>query len=373
MNLRLLTLLFALLVPHWAFAGYTDPELKVLVFSGLEAYSLSARGGMTVKGVELEGPLTKIEVTPEGRGVVNYGGYQRTRSVVYLYPKGEITLKRHGHRPKRYEGFMELVPHKGGVYLINHVPVESYLEGVLGGEIKTSWAMEAVKAQAVIARTYALYRRHERRNSLWHLKSGTADQMYLGKGVSDPRARQAIEKTRGVVVSYQGHLAMTYYHSNCGGVTEDPGTLWDFSLPYYPTTEVPFGSEDPRYFWETQVSPAQLSEVLAQAGLAPDEVESLEIGQRTPSGRAFELILTGQKRQVILARDFRRLVGYEKLPSLLFEVSPSESGFVINGQGNGHGVGLCQWAAKEMAEKNYRYQDILAFFYRPTDLGYYNE
>lgn len=372
MKRTLLFALFLLLTAPLAVAqSYSNPQLKVLVLTTSQPFTLSAYHQIRTSGVDLgPGAFKRLSITPKGRGVVQVA-HQATRNAVKLTTKGEMVLRWAGRKAKRYYGSFELVPFKGGVYLINHVDTERYLEGVLPGEIQTSWPMAAVKAQAVLARTYALYRRHERRNSAWHLKSGTADQMYLGKNRTDARARRAITETRGVVVSYKGRLAQTFYHANCGGTTEDPGLLWDYGLPYYQVIDVPFGYGDPRYFWETEVSYEQLGEVLEKAGLQSDRVERLEVHQRTPSGRAFDLIVEGNRRQAMLAKDFRRHLGYTKLPSLKFDVTATETGFLFSGQGNGHGVGMCQWAAKEMADKGYSFQEILHFFYRPINLGYY--
>ncbi|MDT8446676.1 MAG: SpoIID/LytB domain-containing protein [bacterium] len=367
----LLFLFLSLLWVPGAWAGYSNPELKVLILTTSQPFTLSSKSPIQVEGADLgPGGFKRLDFVPKGRGLVQVAHLQ-TRSTLRLHAQGDWVL-RWGNKPaKRYEGFFEVLPFKGGVYLINHLDTETYLEGVLPGEIKTSWSMAAVKAQAVLARTYALYRHHERRNAAWHLKSSTADQMYLGRNSADRRAVQAISETRGIVVSYQGRLAQTFYHSNCGGSTADPGLLWAYSLPYYPIIDVPYGYEDPRYFWEHPVSFEKMSQVLKAAGLKPDRLERVSVNQRTPSGRAFDLILEGQFRQSILAKDFRKYLGYTKLPSLKFEVAETEEGFLFTGQGNGHGVGMCQWAAKEMAEKGYSYQDILHFFYRPIDLGYY--
>ena len=221
---------------------------------------------------------------------------------------------------RKYHGMIEIRPYSRGLYVINHIRTETYLEGVLNAEISTQWHMDVVKAQAIIARTYALFKRRARNNKWWHLTSGSRDQNYMGANMVDKKGKRAIRETKGIVVHYRGQLAQTFYHSNCGGVTEDPAALWRFSLPY--------------------------------------------LTDRTASNRAAELAFVGDYGEEFMnASQFRRLAGYDKIQSLLLDVVKTADGFYFEGYGNGHGVGLCQWAAKEMAESGYRYEDILHYFY----------
>jgi len=364
-------LLILCFLPSLLFARYDDPKLKVLLFDTSSPFTISSSAGFKVRQIaELRGSK-KVTVRPQKGGAMGVGKVRWKGGGVLIASAHSLWVRRAGHRARRYSGSLEVVPHKKGVYLINHIHTEAYLAGVLGAEIKTSWPMAAVKAQAVIARTYALYRRFERKHSLWHLSASTGDQVYLGLEVADQRAKFAIEGTRGVVVSYKGRLAKTFFHANCGGMTEDPGMVWSYSFPYYQVFEVPFGMQDPGYEWEVSLTWAQLSKVAKKIGLKKQRIQSIEITQRTSSGRAHQLQFSGRQVQNVRAKDFRKFVGYNKVKSLMFEVTPNEKGILIIGQGRGHGVGLCQWAAKEMGDKGYSYQDILHFFYRPTDLGYY--
>ena len=352
-------------------AKYQNPEVKILIFSTHSNFSLSSPTGIVLQasGQRLG---NKLQVSFLGNKRLQVGRLAPGTAVIRLSSLSPILVKHGGHKTRRYRGDMVLVPYKKGVYLVNYIQTESYLEGVLAGEIKTTWPIEAVKAQAVIARTYALYRRFERRNALWHLVSGTGDQVYLGVDADDPKGRLAISATRGVVVSYKGRLAQTFYHTNCGGMTEDPGVLWDFSLPYYHVVEVPFGEEDPIYNWEFFLSSHQALTLLRKFGFSSPGITGISVLKRTESGRAYWVQFNQSGQKTVLAKDFRRLVGYTKIKSLMFDIIPVQKGFLVRGQGNGHGVGLCQWAAKEMATKGYSYQDILHFFYRPVDLGYYD-
>ena len=368
----LVSFLLLLVLAHPAWGAYDNPQLKVLVLTTKQPFTLSAKSGLFVSGIDQGSRQKSITFFPAGRGRVRVGNGPKLKGPLTVRARGIIGLVHAGKKRRlHYDGFIEIKPSKKGVHLINHIDTERYLEGVIGGEIKTSWPMEAVKAQAVLARTFALYRRYERARGAWHLKSGPTDQVYRGKNVSDPRGRFAIDATKGLVVSYQGHLAQTFYHANCGGVTELPSSLWNIELPYYQIQAVPYGQKAPKFQWQTFLSRARVAQILKKAGMRRDQVEFMEISQRTGSGRAAWIDLEGSHSQQIKGKDFRRHAGYQKIPSLLFEIAPAEGGFLLSGQGNGHGIGMCQWAAKEMAEDGYDYEQILHYFYKPINLGYY--
>ncbi|OGG97466.1 MAG: hypothetical protein A2508_07140 [Candidatus Lambdaproteobacteria bacterium RIFOXYD12_FULL_49_8] len=359
-----------LLVALPAWAGYDNPQLRVLLLTTRQPFSLVAKEGLRVQGIDLNPGQNRLDIFPQGRSGIEAAGNLLPR--LSVHSKGLIGLIQPGQKATLwYDGFLEVRTSTEGAQVINHIDTERYLEGVLGGEIKTNWPIEAVKAQAVLARTFALYRRYERGAGAWHLKNGATDQMYQGKNVSDPRARFAIDETRGLVVSYKGRLAQTFYHADCGGVTELPSALWDLHLPYYKVQEVHYGQNAPNARWQTFLSRARIREVLYKAGLAGDQIEQLEVKTRSESGRAAVIDFQGDYTQELKAQDFRRLVGYKKLPSLLFDVETVEGGFLFTGQGSGHGIGLCQWAAKEMAEEGLSFEQILNYFYQPIDLGYY--
>jgi len=283
--------------------------------------------------------------------------------------RGPIELRTSGvETTRRYLGSIEVRPQVRGVAVINHVPTETYLEGVLNAEISTDWHIEVVKAQSVISRTFALHKRSARSRQDWHLSSGQYDQVYLGMNIADARGRLAIQSTRGVVVAFEGKLAQTFYHSNCGGTTEDPAHVWRVSLPYLRSIPIPYGQSDPRFHWEAALADGEIVTILRQAGVKIGRVEEIQIIQRTPSERVSQLSFMGDQVAILSGYDFRRLAGYKRVQSLLFDLVRVPGGFYLKGRGNGHGVGLSQWAAKEMAERGYTYADILHYFYQDVEL-----
>ncbi len=360
-----LFVVFSLLCPARLWAGYSDPEIKVLLLNARGTVSFSSRRGIEIfQGPKTLSPPKRIKLRFLGPKQVQVGHLGKVTAPFYLVGEGPILLN-----GRLYQGELEIRPHKRGFYVINHIPVEKYLEGVLNAEISSKWNLEVVKAQAILARTYALKKAKTNHAKAWHLEAGHLDQVYQGAGISDARSRQALRETKGLALHYQGRLAEVFYHSNCGGTTEEPGNLWAYNLPYYSIKEVPFGLEDPNYYWQLSLSQREMRRILKKTGIR--DFWAISVEERNDSNRVQTLLLQGENEQFLPAKEFRRLVGYRRLKSLHFDLIATDGGWLIQGQGNGHGVGMCQWAAKEMAEMGYQYQDILYYFYDGVDIEPY--
>ncbi|MCP4295405.1 MAG: SpoIID/LytB domain-containing protein [Proteobacteria bacterium] len=357
------------------FAEYSNPVLKVLLFSTNSNVTLGDRSGMTFEGNNGKIRFQKrLYIKKINKNDLNLN--HRWAHHGSLWVKGNSNLEvwsEEGIRKRKYKGIIEIKPTIKGLHVINHILTEEYLEGVLNAEISTKWNIEVVKAQSIIARTFALFKRNERSNLSWHITSGLRDQVYQGMNVSDYRGNQAILATKGIVVTYNGRLAQTFYHSNCGGMTEDPAYLWNFSYPYLSIKEVPFGQDDPKFFWNTYLPDQDLQHVLMKAGISIGKVKEVIISEKTRSDRAYKMIFRGETGSgTLLAADFRKYFGYTQFQSLLFDVIRTPKGFKFKGRGNGHGVGMCQWAAKEMADNGFTYDEILFFFYDNINLQSYS-
>lgn len=362
-----------LLLPHSVFAigSYSNPDLKILLFKTRHPVKISSNASLSVDGLQLpKNEKKRFKVSPVSSKRLLFNNRLYAEGSIWISSPGSVHILKRGQRHvRRYMGVIELKPTKGGIFVINHLPTETYLEGVLNAEISTQWNMDVVKAQAVISRTFALYQRQTRSHKPWHLTSSHFDQVYLGANISDLRGKFAIKKTHGLVVKYDNKLAQTFYHSNCGGKTEDPAYVWQNPVPYLSVKDVPFGKEDPKYYWNRTFSARQLKAVLRKAGHSPSEIQNIYVSEKTASDRAYKITFEGNGRAFHLkAKDFRRLAGYRKIQSLMFDVVKVPGGYFFEGKGNGHGVGLCQWAAKEMADKGYSYTDILNFFYDGVQL-----
>lgn len=365
--IRLLTFVFILFFSFQVQvlqAAYRNPVLKVLLMKSPRAVVLHTYGRFSVEGVTLSTrEQQKIQINKVHSRRVKLNNWATRDGSLMISSTKPIRINGRG-----YEGKIEVKPYAKGLYVINHIRTEDYLQGVLNAEISTRWPIESVKAQAVIARTYALFKRNKRKKYIWHLTSNAGDQVYKGVDIADHFGDYAIENTRGLVVTYNGHLIPTFYHSNSGGITEDPGNLWQYSMPHLKPVHTQYGKSDPRYYWSAVISPEELSRILYRAGYRVKYPHAIFISERTSSGRAKKVVISGNKTVEILASKLRQFSGYSKIQSLLFDVRKSGTAFVFEGTGNGHGVGLSQWAAKDMAEVGYNFQEILRFFYRNIDI-----
>lgn len=353
--------------------AYNNPTLKILLFQSSHPVKFSSRHPIAVirEGKMLE-QATTVRISPLASNYLKMNQKKYRRRILYLKSKDDISVSLdHSKGSRRYKGVIEIRPSGSVLSVINHLPVETYLEGVLNAEISTQWPIEVVKAQAVISRTFALYKKEERSHRPWHLTSGLSDQVYKGTDIADKRGIYAIRQTRGIVVTYQNRLAQTFYHSNCGGVTEDASSLWEYASPYLKVLRVPYGSSDPRFEWDATLSHGEVTAIARKLGFKGSQVRLLAISELSPSGRVSALSVNNSSSETLSAKDFRRAAGYQRIQSLLFKVVRVPGGFYFKGKGNGHGVGLSQWSAKEMAERGYRYHEIIQYFYQGTRLKHY--
>jgi stage II sporulation protein D len=266
-----------------------------------------------------------------------------------------------------YLGNIEVWKGNSGLYLINELPLEEYVKYVVGAEVGPNWDMEALKTQAVISRTYALYQKTFRGKENYDLTSSVLHQVYKGNSV-DNRISYAVLNTAGEVLVYDGKVIEALYHSTCGGKTEDAEEVFGKSYPYLrPVTSS--CELSPYWIWERNIPAGEIEDALNVEG-----IKEILVTAYTSTKRVKTMdVLYGNSRMSVKATDLRRLLGWKRLPSTNFKVSRDNGNFIFEGKGYGHGVGLCQWSALEMAKKGMNYREILSFFYPGTTLQVYED
>jgi stage II sporulation protein D len=247
---------------------------------------------------------------------------------------------------------------------IHQIPLEKYVVGVLEREVIKSWPLEALKAQAVASRTYAFYRTQHPRNDGYDLTADTSDQIFEKKSEYSPAVEKAVSETAGEVLEYKGQPIEAFFHSCCGGMSEKASAVWP-TLTLPPLMSVhkdPYCKECPRDHWTYEISKGDLGAKLFEGPYDGDF--SLKVSKRDESGRAAEVTIRDGRGQIVkmTGEQFRKAVGYQNIRSTLFKITDDDP-VVFNGRGSGHGVGLCQWGAKGMADKGKNYKQILAFYY----------
>jgi stage II sporulation protein D len=245
--------------------------------------------------------------------------------------------------------------------LINVIPLEAYLAAVLGSEMPNTFPEEALKAQAVAARTYALQRKLDGYDQPYHLGSSVLHQVYGGVSEEDPRTRAAVAATRGEVLTWDLQPIEAYFHASCGGRTESGSRALGRELPYLMSVSCPCQFE-PSARWAAILTESDLTKAFGTDVNASE----LEVEARTRTDRVDRL---RAGRRSVDAVSFRRRLGYARIKSLAFDIHPAgEGGIRIAGRGHGHGAGLCQWGARMLALDGRSYREILAHYYPGTEL-----
>lgn len=277
-------------------------------------------------------------------------------SVLFEEERGEPVLKVYHHLEDRV---MEL-------------SLEEYLRGVVAGEMPASFPLEALKAQAVVSRTYAYGQYEDMAQERVHITTdSTIHQAWMSTqdlldrwGLEDfhsylYKIAIAVDSTRGEVLTFEGSPILAVYHANAGGKTEDPLYIWESSIPYLKSIYSPWDESAPRF---SQVHIFCLEELTERLGQKLSSSYDLSVVDWSPSGRVLEIQVGGVR---LSGRDFRSSLA---LPSTLFTIEGEGSNVRIVTRGHGHGVGMSQYGARGMAEEGYSYQEILKYYYQGVTL-----
>lgn len=266
-------------------------------------------------------------------------------------------------------GVIQLVRRGKSRLLINHVDLEEYVKGVVPAEVNSAWHLEMLKVQAVAARTYALYQHMLSSSRDYDVVAGTQDQVYRGRQGMDARVVEAVESTRGLVVTYQGAPIYAAFSSTSAGITEDAMIVWSKDLPYLKGVECPFDIESPYYQWKASLKIDTLEKNLRQQGFVVGAIVTITPHSYSRAGRVATLrIVHSSGELTIRGEDLRKAVGYTVVLSTQFTVELIGQYIVFSGYGAGHAVGLCQWGAKELAALGYSFSSILRYYYPGTEL-----
>lgn len=297
---------------------------------------------------------------------------------------------------RRYRGELTVIASDSGLRLVNRVPLEAYLRGVVPRELGTRSRSDraALEAQAIAARSYALVRLGASSRP-FDLVASVNDQVYGGVDAENPEADAAIAATEGLVLTYAGRIVNAPYHSTCGGSTAEPGEVWrSRGEPYLqrvsdriPGTDRYYCDIAPRFRWERSWRADTLAMIVDRyvrayariASTTVGAVRRVEVDGHTPSGRVAALVVeTDSGRVRLQANDIRyvlRSPGGELLNSTYFspEAVTSRTGrlerLTIRGRGYGHGVGMCQWGAIGRARAGQDFRTILSTYYPGTSVA----
>jgi stage II sporulation protein D len=360
--------------------------------SGDAALGLTQSDGSRILNIPA-GEVWRATAVAGGVALATGGGLTvNTVPEVRILPTDSTAAVRVNGRP--YRGTLALLRDRTGITVVNQVGLETYLLGVVSGEMgrRDPAEHEALRAQAIVSRTYAMRNLGRWRAEGFDLQPTVADQVYGGIGAETPEARDAVMATRGQIVTWGGQPIDAFFFSTCGGRTADGVEVFRGadrpylrSVPDLDQTGLAYCSISPRYRWHEEwtgealraVLRHSLPEVLGIPAARVRDVRDVRIVMRTASGRVGQLTLALEDDDIQVdgpqIRQVLRTTSGDILRSAAFTLSATRTGgrmsrLVADGNGNGHGVGFCQWGAVGRARAGQDYQQILAAYYPGTEL-----
>jgi len=270
---------------------------------------------------------------------------------------------------RELRGKLQIFAERGSLLAVNAVDLEEYVAAVVASEVSPTWPAEALKAQAVAARTFAVAQKvAQGAGARAHLGASVLDQVYKGTAHPQPAPLKAARDTAGEVLTWGAAPIAAYFSASCGGKSESAEAAFHLTpgtAPYLRGGESDIDERE----WTKRIPLSEITAALRGAGRLKSDVEGLRVSARTATGRAKTVILkTSAGEKPLPAVELRQLVGYTALPSLSFDVSRDGDVAVFQGKGSGHGVGLCQWGANLRAKRGDGYREILAHYYPGAEI-----
>lgn len=351
--------------------------IRVLLAQDVQRADIASAQGLVVRfdggpAEELAGP---VQVVPAADGKILVNGVSSVSLDVAAAGAGQdLTIGLNGlpngAQPWVVGGAIRITSARtAGLTLINQVSLEDYVLGVVPAEMSSAWHPEALKVQAVVARTYVLHQARMNPERDYDVVAGVMDQVYRGRKGVDHRVREAVDATRGLALTHQGAPILAAFSSTAAGPTEDAMNVWSTDLPYLKGVDCPFDGNSPYYQWRAEFRLQDLEDRLARQGQPVGTIASLTPYGFSRAGRVAKIrVLHSQGELVLRGEDLRRLIGYSVIPSTQFEIESIGRTVVLSGRGAGHAVGLCQWGAKEMAGLGYPFETILRYYFPGTQL-----
>ncbi len=369
---------------NYAFAAIQDeePVVRVRLFesSRPESIVVGSESGLSFFAGEYDSPIgralpgERVAVSlRRGEVLVTLEGAEIQAQLLRALPDGEqgffVEATENGRSERRtYSGGLTVKADPNAqsrLLIVNHVPLEEYVAGVIPNEYPFN-DTEGTKAMAVVVRTYAVKSAGKFGPDYDHV-DGIRSQVYKGTQGVTPHIRNAVEATAGQILTYNGSLIEAVHFASSGGHTANNETVWQSQpLPYLRGKADPYDT-DPQSGWTSRVNRAELLRFLSRT--YGDTVEGVLFEKRAADGRIeyVTLLYASGKRRDVPSNEFRLKVngqfGVNTIKSTLFSARRAGEIYVFEGRGRGHGVGLSQTGAHEMAVQGYSYREILTFYF----------
>lgn len=340
---------------------YASTELRIAIEKNVKTLYIGSSSPASVtnsqgKQIGTLAPLNSFKIKLSNENQISLKHWKLNYFLIEPQGKGVVWINN-----RWYRGKILLIYRKKGIIVINLVNLDEYLYSVVGGESYPTWPKEALKAQAVVARTYALFRTSTSSNTHYDLDTTTKTQIYRGIETESLATHDAVKMTFGEVLTQRNKLILSVFHSSSGGYTENVKNVWNSSLSYL--QGVPdYDHLSPVFLWNKTFSQTEMSQLISGLG----SIYSLIPEKISQSDRVITLkILGSQSSRKISGLELRKIL---KLKSTVFTISADKGLFVIKGRGFGHGLGMSQWGSYYLAKQNIPYYRILSHYYKDSDL-----
>jgi len=358
-----------------------DTIVRIAILKSADTFVLKTRGTFKITDLKThqviqEGrvfPATKIKAEEDAIVI----GKESFPARKIRFASSKDIIVKVDKKNRKYRGDIDIVINSAEkLIVINRIGLEDYIRGILYHEVSAKWPMEAMKAQAVAARTYALYRMKENKDQAYDVTSDIYSQVYGGKSSEKYRTNLAVKRTKNIIMTYQGDILPAYFHAHCGGHTENAANVWKHESILPLSGKIcDFCYRAPHYYWEKNLRLKDIQDKLNEKGYALGLIKDISVVERNKSGRIVNLKITERngRETIIKGKDFRNMIGPNIIKSNLYSITMKGYYCDFIGRGWGHGVGMCQWGARQMALSRFKYDDILRYYYPGVSLVEYDD
>ena len=334
--------------------GFTH-FLRIGIKTGVESFALECDARISdEKGKVLSEVQGRFKIAAESGGISVGGRIFKTNMIKFTSELIPIKVEN-----RMFRGEIEVYLQNSKLIVVNKLDIEDYVKGVINKEAIPSWPIEAKKTQAVLARTFAVYQKmFNPRSEFFDLAPTVLDQVYDGLGKEDETSVEAVNATKGEIVTLGSEPAKIYFHSTCGGTISSSAEVWKKDEPHLQELHCPYCTKSSLYRWKRNVKAADIAKKLG--------VKSVKsISTVRGKTRVDSVVVDGKQ---IPVNKFRELVGFFVIWSNDFTVARKGADFVFSGKGAGHGSGVCQWGMAEMARLGKNHYEILKFYMKGIEI-----
>lgn len=336
------------------------PDIRVRLFKGKSA---KIKGNILVKdssGKLILNTNGVVSISLSGKMVILNG--RQFYSPVYIYPNSSYLylLKKDGYRG--YRGYFKIFVSKDKLYVINILNIEDYLKSVVTSESPSSWPLETLKAQAIAARTYALYQKLHREDWSYDVVDNEGDQAYNGIKNETKKGVRAVLETAGLVLTYRNRPILSFFTASTGWYIDDPKYIFGTGYPYMRAKPDPYSAKEKMGRWTKKITLNEIESYLRRKGVNIGTIYSISPYKTTPGGRVVKVKINHSGGTKVL-RTYTTVRRAAKLYDILFSIQQVGNSIVFKGGGFGHGVGYSQWGGKALGEAGKRFDEILNFYY----------